>query len=66
VDRADGSVVRLQASPVTVIRKSDFPTASVFAPTAAATLRLVTCTDVFDPARHHYLDSLIVWANELA
>jgi sortase (surface protein transpeptidase) len=65
VDRADGSAVRFQIYQVTVVRKSAFPTAAVFAPTAGADLRLVTCTGVFDPAQHHYLDSLIAWAKEV-
>jgi LPXTG-site transpeptidase (sortase) family protein len=65
VDRADGSTVRFQVYQVSVIRKSAFPTAAVFAPTARPALRLVTCTGVFDPTSHHYLDSLIAWANEV-
>jgi hypothetical protein len=65
VDRADGSTVRFRIYQVSVIRKSAFPTAAVFAPTARPALRLVTCTGVFDPTLHHYLDSFIAWANQV-
>jgi sortase (surface protein transpeptidase) len=60
--RADGTVAQFRVYAVTVARKSTFPDSAVFAPTGTPELRLVTCTGVFLEARHHYADSLIVWA----
>jgi hypothetical protein len=63
VARADGSLARFAISAVTEVRKSSFPTAAVFAPTDGPSLRLITCTGVFDATNHHYVDSLIAWAS---
>lgn len=62
VVHADMTRTRFSVSAVTVVRKSRFPTADVFAPTDKAALRVITCTGEFDAARGSYLDSLIVWA----
>lgn len=62
VTRADGSGTEFAINEITVVRKPNFPTNAIFAPTDQPELRLVTCIGEFDPRRHHYLDSLIVWA----
>jgi hypothetical protein len=61
VVRADGSRSRFVISEVTVVNKAAFPSDAVFAPTPDAAIRLITCTGVFNPRSHHYIDSLIVW-----
>lgn len=62
ITRADGTAASFTVEGITRVRKTRFPTAAVFAPTAVPTLRLVTCTGTFDRASGNYLDSLIVWA----
>ncbi len=42
--------------------KAEFPTESVYAPTAGAELRLVTCGGAFDRSSGHYVDNVIVFA----
>jgi hypothetical protein len=61
VDRADRSRARFVVTGVTVVKKAVFPLDAVFGPTQGPSLRLITCTGPFDPASHHYVDSLIVW-----
>jgi len=65
VIHTDGSVTHFAISATTTINKSRFPTATVFAPTDRPALRLITCTGPFDQASGHYLDSLIIWANQI-
>lgn len=43
--------------------KSNFPTATVYAPTPDPELRLVTCTGRFDRAAGSYVDNLVVSAH---
>lgn len=62
VVRSDGKRSLFRITGTTVVNKSVFPTAAVFAPTATPTLRLITCTGAFDLSTRHYVDSLIVWA----
>ncbi len=63
VNRADRSTARFVVTAITIVKKAAFPLDAVFGPTSGPSLRLITCTGPFDPASHHYLDSLIVWAN---
>jgi sortase (surface protein transpeptidase) len=42
--------------------KNAFPTAEVYGPTPDPQLRLITCSGVFDHARHSYLDNTVVYA----
>jgi sortase (surface protein transpeptidase) len=42
--------------------KANFPTKRVFGRTRAATLRLITCSGVFDHSTGHYLSDTIVYA----
>ena len=62
VVRADGSQSRFLITRITVVAKTDFPSAAVFAPTRRADIRLITCTGPFD-SEAGYLDSLIVWGH---
>ena len=42
--------------------KNAFPTAEVYGPTPDPQLRLITCSGVFDRARHSYLENTVVYA----
>ncbi len=43
--------------------KERFPTEKVYGATAKPTLRLITCSGVFNDSTGHYLDNLIVFAD---
>jgi sortase (surface protein transpeptidase) len=62
VTRTDGSVVRFVIDRLEQFPKASFPTAEVFGATPGPTLRLITCTGVFDETRHSYLDNLVAFA----
>ena len=59
VERADSAVVRFVVDRIGQFRKSRFPTAAVYGPTPAPTLRLLTCAG---PFHGHYRDNLVVFA----
>jgi sortase (surface protein transpeptidase) len=61
VVRADRSRARFVITRVTTVNKAAFPTTAVFAPTPAASIRLITCTGTFNLHSRHYVDSLIAW-----
>jgi len=63
VARADGSTSAYTIRRITVVSKTDFPSRAVFAPTARASIRLVTCGGPFDTSTSSYGDSLIVWGH---
>jgi len=63
VVRADGSRVKFTISRITTVKKTAFPSYAVFAPTATADIRLITCTGTFEPNALSYLDSLIAWGH---
>jgi LPXTG-site transpeptidase (sortase) family protein len=62
VDRADGTVARFTVTSRKQVAKRDFPTAEVYAPDLAPSLRLITCGGQFDWVNHNYLDNVIVFA----
>jgi Domain of unknown function (DUF4397)/Sortase domain len=62
VERTDGSRLRFLVERARSFPKTGFPTAAVFGPVPAATLRLVTCAGDFDRARGSYRDNLVVFA----
>lgn len=62
VSRADGSVAVFEVDRLEQHRKTRFPTAEVYFPTAEPTLRLVTCGGAFDRDRGSYRDNLVVFA----
>ena len=59
VERADSAVVRFVVDRIGEFRKSRFPTAAVYGPTPAPTLRLLTCAG---PFHGHYRDNLVAFA----
>jgi sortase (surface protein transpeptidase) len=66
VQRADGTTVMFRVTRVQLSLKDHFPTEAVYGPTPDAELRLITCGGVFDPATHHYLSNIVVYATESA
>jgi Sortase domain len=62
VERTDGTVARFAVTGTAEAPKDAFPTDAVYGPTAGPTLRLVTCTGVFDRDAGHYLSNLVVYA----
>lgn len=62
VDRADGTAQEFTVTEVRQVAKSDFPTADVYAPDLASSLRLITCGGQFDRASGNYVDNIIVFA----
>lgn len=63
IGRADGSTARFTVTRVVRRAKTAFPTEDVYAPTAGAELRLITCGGAFDPATGSYADNVIVFAH---
>jgi hypothetical protein len=60
VTRSDGRVVRFTVTAVHEVPKARFPTEAVYAPTARAELRLITCGGRFDRAARNYVDNVVV------
>jgi sortase (surface protein transpeptidase) len=63
VRRRDGSSVRFTVQGSARYAKDRFPTARVYGPTRRPTLRLITCSGVFDRSSGHYLDNTVVFAS---
>ncbi|HEY6748004.1 MAG TPA: class F sortase [Mycobacteriales bacterium] len=63
VDRVDGSAQEFRVTQVRQVAKDDFPTADVYAPDLAASLRLITCGGRFDHGARNYVDNVIVFAS---
>ena len=62
VDRADGTVARFRVTAVDRYAKAAFPTDTVYGPTTAPGLRLITCGGPFDEDRGSYRDNVVVSA----
>ena len=62
VVREDGRVAVFTVNRVARYSKSRFPTRSVYGAIDHAGLRLITCGGTYDPARHRYLDNVVVFA----
>lgn len=62
VTRADGSVAVFDVYAARRYPKDAFPADAVYAPTAAAEIRVITCTGTFDKSRRSYLDNLVLFA----
>jgi hypothetical protein len=62
VRRRDGSNVRFTVQGSARYAKDHFPTARVYGATRRPTLRLITCSGVFDRSSGHYLDNTVVYA----
>ena len=66
VRRADGTTAEFRVTSVRTYLKDQFPTQTVYGPTPDAELRLITCGGAFDPATHHYLSNIVVYATEVS
>jgi sortase (surface protein transpeptidase) len=66
VTRADGTTAEFRVTSVQTYLKDQFPTQTVYSPTPDAELRLITCGGAFDPATHHYLSNIVVYASEVS
>src|ERR1700733_985269 len=62
VKRADGTLAEFSVTSVQSYLKDHFPTEDVYGPVPDAELRLITCGGTFDPATHHYLSDIVVYA----
>jgi hypothetical protein len=65
VKRADGTTAEFRVTSIQKYLKDQFPTGRVYGPTPDAELRLITCGGTFDPATHHYLSNIVVYATEV-
>ena len=66
VEQSDGSAFVYSVQLVERLSKSAFPSEKVYGPSAASTLRLVTCGGKFDRSTGHYVDNTIVYADLLS
>ena len=62
VRMSDGSTVRFAVDSSHVVKKALFPSDQVYGATPDAQLRLITCSEPFDPVAHSYTDNLVVFA----
>jgi sortase (surface protein transpeptidase) len=62
VRMSDGRTVRFAVDGSHVVRKALFPSDEVYGATPDAQLRLITCSEPFDPVAHSYTDNLVVFA----
>jgi hypothetical protein len=62
VTRADGITAVFTVTGLERHPKAGFPTARVYGPTDAPTLRLVTCGGAYDPVTRTYVDNVVVYA----
>jgi sortase (surface protein transpeptidase) len=62
VRMSDGRTVKFAVDGSHVVKKALFPSAEVYGATPDAQLRLITCSEPFDPVAHSYTDNLVVFA----
>ena len=62
VVRRDGTRARFRVIGSEQYPKTRFPTERVYGATSRPTLRLITCSGVFDRDSGHYLDNTVVYA----
>ncbi|MFD1722719.1 class F sortase [Amnibacterium endophyticum] len=65
VRMSDDSQVVYRVDRSHVVDKALFPSDAVYGPTPDAQLRLITCSEPFDPIAHSYTDNLVVYATEV-
>jgi sortase (surface protein transpeptidase) len=65
VKRADGTLVEFRVTSRQTYLKDHFPTEEVYGPVPDPELRLITCGGALDPATHHYLSNIVVYATEV-
>ncbi|MFI5793728.1 class F sortase [Streptomyces sp. NPDC051677] len=63
VRRADGSTAVFRVDSAETFAKDDFPSERVYADTAQAQVRLITCAGSYDRAVKDYTDNLVVFAH---
>ncbi|MFE4516953.1 class F sortase [Kitasatospora sp. NPDC056783] len=63
ITRIDGSTATFTVDRVKAFPRSTFPADLVYAPTAAAELRIVTCGGTYDRAHHEYSDNVVLFAH---
>jgi hypothetical protein len=66
IKRADGTLAEFSVTSVQSYLKDHFPTEDVYGPVPDAELRLITCGGTFDPATHHYLSDIVVYAAQVS
>ena len=66
VKRADGTLAEFRVTSVQQYPKDHFPTEAVYGPVPDPELRLITCGGAYDPATHHYLLNIVVYATEVS
>ena len=62
VRMSDGRTVRFAVDGSHVVKKALFPSDAVYGATPDAQLRLITCSEPFDPVARSYTDNLVVFA----
>jgi len=65
IHRSDGVVTRFRVTETKMVDKDEFPTAEVYDPTEAPTLRLITCGGDFDRSVRSYEGNLLVFAEHI-
>ena len=66
VKRADGTVAEFRVTSVEQYPKDHFPTQAVYGAVPDPELRLITCGGAWDPATHHYVLNIVVYATEVS
>jgi LPXTG-site transpeptidase (sortase) family protein len=66
VKRADGTLAEFRVTSVQQYPKDHFPTEAVYGPVPDPELRLITCGGAWDPATHHYLSDIVVYATQVS
>ena len=65
IHRSDGVVAHFRVTETKMVDKDEFPTAEVYGPTEAPTLRLITCGGDFDRSARSYEGNLLVFAEHI-
>lgn len=65
VRMSDGRTVEFAVDGSHVVTKALFPSTEVYGATPDAQLRLITCSEPFDPVAHSYTDNLVVFATRV-
>ncbi len=63
---SDDRTVRFEVDGSHVVDKALFPSKQVYGATPDAQLRLITCSEPFDPVAHSYTDNLVLFATAVS
>ncbi|MET8677962.1 class F sortase [Streptomyces sp. NPDC004647] len=63
ITREDGKVATFKVDSVVTFSKANFPDDRVYADTASAQLRLITCGGAYDKKAKDYVDNVVVFAH---